>query len=280
MDLIALSTGSLYSYGLNRVFDLAAKAGFQGIEVIVDQRWDTRQAHYLKALQESYGIPIVSLHSPFVPGIQGWEPPDQLNHLKRTIALAQEVGARHVVAHLPFRFTEAQVKVPWLRERPVSFRLPIPRNGDYRRFLIHGREAYAGAGVTVVVENLPCRKRLGVTYSNYQMNTIPEWGSLPHLNLDTTHLATWDHDVLAVYEQVKTRIAHVHLSNFNGQEHRLPWDGQIPLDELLRRLWRDAFTGIICIELGPDPLWAQSEEKTKEILRRCYEFCLQNFGTL
>jgi sugar phosphate isomerase/epimerase len=112
------------------------------------------------------------------------------------------------------------------------------------------------------------------------MNTIPEWGSLPHLNLDTTHLATWDHDVLAVYEQVKTRIAHVHLSNFNGQEHRLPWDGQIPLDELLRRLRRDAFTGIICVELEPDPLWAQSEEKTKENLRRCYEFCLQNFGTL
>jgi len=276
--LIVLSTGSLHSYGLNRVFDLAAQAGFQGIEVIVDQRWDTRQAHYLKTLQAAYGLPIVSLHSPFVPGIQGWEPPGQLNHLQRTIALAQELGARHVVTHLPFRFADTWFNIPWLRERPVLIPLPIPRDGDYRRFLLNGLEAYAAAGITVVIENLPCRKLLGFAYNGYQMNTITEWGRLPHLNFDTTHLGTWGYDILAVYEQVKARVEHVHLSNFNGKEHRPPWDGHLPLDELLRRLKRDTFAGILCVELDPAPLQAEDEEKVKANLRRCYEFCAQYFG--
>jgi len=275
--LIALSTGSLYSYGLNRVFDLAAQAGFQGIEVLVDQRWDTRQAHYLKTLQETCGLPIVSLHSPFAPGIQGWEPPGQLNHLQRTIALAQELGARHVVAHLPFRFADTWLNIPWLREKPVLLPIPIPRDGSYRRFLLNGLEAGAAAGVTVVVENLPCRKLLGFTYNGYQMNSLAEWGSLPHLNFDTTHLGTWGYDILAVYEQVKARVRHVHLSNFNGKEHRPPWDGHLPLDELLRRLRRDAFTGILCVELDPAPLQAEDEEKVQANLRRSYEFCQEHY---
>ncbi len=276
--MIVLSTGSLYSYGLNRAFELAAQAGFQGVEVLIDGRWDTRQAHYLKALQEAHGLPIVSLHSPFVGGIQGWEP-DQLNRLKRTVALAQEVGARHVVAHLPFRFAFVWINASWFREKPIAFPLPGNRDGAYRRLLTNGLAAFGdAAGVTVVVENLPCRKLGRFTYDGYQMNTIAEWGSLPHLNFDTTHLATWGHDILAVYEQVKTRIRHVHLSNYkDGKEHRLLWDGHLPLAELLQRLRRDSFDGILCVELDPDPLEAGSEAKVKENLRRSYQFCHEHY---
>ena len=37
------STGSLYRYGTARCFEFAARAGFDGVEVMVDDRWDTRQ---------------------------------------------------------------------------------------------------------------------------------------------------------------------------------------------------------------------------------------------
>ena len=46
MPTIALSTGSLYTYGIARVFELAAEAGFDAIEVLADQRWDSRQPDY------------------------------------------------------------------------------------------------------------------------------------------------------------------------------------------------------------------------------------------
>jgi len=277
-SLIAFSAGSLYSYGLNRAFALAAQAGFQGVEVLVDQRWDTRQANYLLALQEAYGIPIVSLHSPFVLAIQGWEQ-DQLSRLKRTIALAKEVGARHVVAHLPFRFGFLLVTASWFLEKTLLIPMPLSRDGDYRRFLLEEAASYGESmGVTVVVENLPCRRIFGLRYDGYQMNSVPEWARFPNLNFDTTHLATWGYDILAVYEQVKTRVRHVHLSNYNGKEHRLLWDGHLPLDELLRRLQRDHFSGIICVELDPDSLEANNEDKVKEHLRGCYDFCRQHLG--
>ncbi|MBE9470562.1 MAG: sugar phosphate isomerase/epimerase, partial [Chloroflexi bacterium] len=101
--MIALSTGSLYSYGTARVFELAAKAGYDGIEVLVDHRWDTRQPAYLRRLSADYGLPIVAVHSPFVVEVPDW-PFDQLGRLRRTATLAQEVGASMVVTHLPFRF--------------------------------------------------------------------------------------------------------------------------------------------------------------------------------
>jgi len=279
--LIILSTGSLHSYGLNRVFDLAARAGFHGVEVLLDQRWDTRQADYLRHLQVVAGIPIVSLHSPFVSGIQGWEH-DQLSRLKRTVALASELGARHVVAHLPFRFAYVWLSASWFLDKPVAVPLPAPnRDREYGRFL---REELAtcekSTGVTVVVENLPCRRLGPLRYNGYRMNTLEEWGRLPSLNFDTTHLATWGLDILATYERLKPRIRHIHLSNYNGKEHRLPWDGDLPLKELLRRLTRDQYSGYLCVELDPESLGAAEETEVLENLRRACAFCAEHLGGL
>jgi sugar phosphate isomerase/epimerase len=277
--LIALSTGSLYSYGLNRAFDLAVKAGFDGVEILVDQRWDTRQPDYLASLQRSHGIPIVSLHSPFVAGIQGWEH-DQLNRLKSTVDLAARLGACHVVAHLPYRFAYVWINASSFLDKAVV--LPLPSLGwdaAYREYVTHDlEECQRATGVTVVIENLPCRRLGPITYNGYQLNTIREWGKLPYLNFDTTHLATWRLDILDTYERVKGRVRHVHLSNFNGKEHRLLWDGVLPLAAFLERLRADCFSGIVCVELDPESLEAGDESRTLQNLIRCREFCQQHFG--
>ena len=58
------STGSLYTYSTARCFEFAAQAGFDGIELMVDHRWDTRQSDYLLRLIDSYQLPILAVHSP------------------------------------------------------------------------------------------------------------------------------------------------------------------------------------------------------------------------
>ncbi|MBN1318595.1 MAG: hypothetical protein JXA42_24150, partial [Anaerolineales bacterium] len=65
MTLFLLSTGSLYLYGVRRVFELAAEAGFQGIEILIDHRPDTWHLSYLEKLSNDYKIKITALHSPF-----------------------------------------------------------------------------------------------------------------------------------------------------------------------------------------------------------------------
>ena len=70
--MIALSTGSLYTYGTARVFELAAKAGYDSIEVLTDHRWDSRQSGYLRRLSADHGLPIAVVHSPFALEVADW----------------------------------------------------------------------------------------------------------------------------------------------------------------------------------------------------------------
>jgi len=276
--MITLSTGSLYSYGTARVFELATKAGYDGIEVLADHRWDSRQPAYLRRLSADYGLPIAVLHSPFVVKVPDW-PADQLGRLRRTVALAQEVGASTVVTHLPFRLHA--IAGHWHAYRPRRFFLPVPlpRRDPYYHFLRNGlvAELEAETGITVAVENMPSKRFMGLRINGYWFNSPAELSRFPHLTLDTTHLGTWGLDPLVVYEQLRGRVVHVHLSNYDGREHRSPPDGHLPLAELLRRLARDGYQGVITVETDPSALDAGDETKCLAALRRALAFCRSHF---
>lgn len=277
--MIALSTGSLHCYGLHRAVALAREAGFEAVEVMVDDRWDTRQADYLCCLRDTHGIEIACLHSPFLPSIPGWAA-DEISRLKHTVALAEAVGARTVVTHLPIRWTRASLKLPFL-EKTYHLHLPILRDGRYTRFLTQELHQFqASTRVTIAVENMPYNHRiLGRPASFYGLNTLAEIEQFPSVNFDTTHFATHQQDILAAYDRLAPRVVHVHLSNYrDGREHQLPWDGILPLDKLLLRLAADRFAGVISVELEPRALDAANESNVRENLRRCYEFCCEHLG--
>jgi len=277
-SVIALSTGSLHSYGLARVFDLAARAGYDGVEVLVDHRWDTRQPAYLRRLADDHGLPVVALHSPFLPDVCDW-PGDQLGRLKQTVALAQALDVSLVVTHLPLRW--CAVTGHWHAPRPRFFKsmVPVPRREPYRRFLHEGLAAFeAQAGVTVAVENMPASRCLGVRIDRHWDNHPAALSCFPHLTLDTTHVGTWGLDLLAFYEQLHGRVAHVHLSNYDGREHRLPPDGRLSLAPLLRRLAHDGYRGVITVETCPQVMHAEDEEICLGMLRRALAFCREHVG--
>ncbi len=275
--MIALSTGSLYSYGLARVFDLAAQAGFEGIEVLVDHRWDTRQPEYLRLLSREFDLPIVAVHSPFDAHVPGW-PHGQLGRLRRTVDLAQEVGAPVVVAHLPKRFTVVSGHLHTDRARQFWLPLPIRRRGHYRGFISDGLGSLGQrTGVTVAVENMPARRFLGFTFNPCAYNSVAELNRFPHVTLDTTHWATWGADPLAVYGELKSRVRHVHLSNYDGREHRSPPDGRLRLADLLQALAGDGYQGAISVECHPEALDADDERRCLMALRKAASFCLTHY---
>jgi sugar phosphate isomerase/epimerase len=276
--MIALSTGSLYTYGTARVFDLAARTGFDGIEIMVDHRWDTRQPDYLRALSRDHDLPIVVLHSPFLTlDAHGW-PDDELGRLKHTVTLAQALDVPTVVTHLPFHYHA--IVGCWYAARQRRFKLPVPirRRESYFHFLRNGLAAFeAEAGVTVAVENMPAQQFLRWRVNSYAFNSVAEIARFPHLTLDTTHLGTWGLDPVAVYEQLRERVAHVHLSNFDGREHRSPPDGHLQLAALLRCLADDGYQGAITVETGPDALHAENGDRCLAALRRALAFCREHF---
>ncbi|MEZ4835250.1 MAG: hypothetical protein R2873_25220 [Caldilineaceae bacterium] len=47
-------------------------AGFDGVELLIDHRWDTRHADYVKRLAKQYKQPVRAVHSPFIGNLRGW----------------------------------------------------------------------------------------------------------------------------------------------------------------------------------------------------------------
>jgi sugar phosphate isomerase/epimerase len=279
MTTIALSTGSLYTYGIARVFDLAAEAGFDAVEVLADHRWDSRQPAYLRRISQATGLPVVAIHNPFMPHVPGW-PQDPLNRLRLSAALAREVGAAVVVTHLPLRIRGAKVEFFGFRTKPLLLPLFLPNNGSYRRFLLSGSQGLAqleeAEGVRIGVENMPAKRFLGLRADIHALNKPEVLAKMPHLTLDTTHLGTWGLDPLVIYEQWKDRVVHVHLSNFNGREHQLLEDGDLPLDIFLQRLALEGYQGAVSVELGPEALQAEDETQVRAHLRSMVRFCRQH----
>jgi sugar phosphate isomerase/epimerase len=276
--VIILSTGSLYNYGLTRVFDLASETGYEGLEVLVDGRWDSRDPGYLHRLSSDSGLPIVALHSPFVPDVQGW-PPDQLGRLERTVLLAQELAVPIVVSHLPLRFPGFAGQMDLFgRHRRFLLPIPWPSRSSYYRYLLKGRmkEMERSSGVMVGLENMPIRRFLGFAINLYWFNHVEQLAGFPHLTLDTTHIGTWGTNPIAVYERLKRHVIHVHLSNFDGREHRSPPDGNLPLGDLLRSLAHDGYRGAVSVESSPDALDAQDERRCRAALKRALDFCREH----
>ncbi len=265
------STGSLYSYGLNRCFELAARAGFDGIELMVDRRWDCRQPEYLLGLADRCGLPILAVHVPLageiVPAWSDREP----ERIEQTVRLAEVLNAEVVVHHLPFR-----VGLRWVRVRTTRLPLPAPARRDgYREWLLHDYAVFqATTRVTLCIENMPAIHGLGRRWNVAHWNTPAEIARFPNLTLDTTHLGTWGLDPAAVYDQLRGRVRHVHLSNFDGKEHRRPEAGRLRLDRLLARLAADEFAGTVTLELSPDALAAgNSDEEVAGLMAGSLAYC-------
>src|SRR3989338_5263328 len=63
--MLLLHTDSLKKYGVNRVFEFAQAAGYDGVEVgVIKNNFDTQNAQYLKALSDTYNVPILALETP------------------------------------------------------------------------------------------------------------------------------------------------------------------------------------------------------------------------
>ena len=270
------STGSLYTYGLDRCFELAGRAGFDGMEVVLDARWDTRQAEYLSGLIARHSLPIIALHAPFDSfPLPGW-PTAAPERIAMTVALAEEVGAEVVVHHLPLRWRIGRVK-----RRGLQLSVPMPGESVYLRWLRDGYDALqARTHVRLCIENLPAVRMWGRRFDMAAWNTPVGMARFPNLTLDTTHLGTWGLDPEQYYQNAAGRVRHIHLSNFDGREHRRPEDGHLRLDRLLARLAASGYPGCVTLELHPDALEAGAPDaRVQALMQGSLAYCRANAGS-
>lgn len=228
---VALSTSSVYPDSVAAAFGLAARLGYDGIEVMVMSDPVSRDGGALSMLSELHGLPIVSIHAPTLLLTQRIWGPDPWTKIDRSIDLAEEVGADTVVVHPPFR---------WQREYAEGF--------------IDGvKEREADTGVAIAVENMfPWRAR-----QREMLAYLPHWDpvgmDVDHVTLDLSHTATAGSDALAMMRELGPRLTHLHLADGTGlarDEHLVPGRGNQPCAAVLEALAANAFTGSVVLEVA------------------------------
>lgn len=230
MPAICLSTGS-YFPNTELAFRMAAELGYDGVEVMVNHDRRSQTVESVRELAQQYSMPIRSVHVPCLMVTQhvwGWNPEAKL---RRSVEMADAVGAEVVVVHPPFR---------WQRQYAAGFVELVD-------------ELQSADGPVVTVENMYTVPTLGRKVDPYAHTEDPSLGVFPALTLDTSHAAAAREDVLELYASMRGRVRHVHLSDSTGtrgDEHLPPGSGTLPLDEFAAALGRDGFDGHIVLEVA------------------------------
>ncbi len=231
---VALSTSSTYPERTPDAFELAARLGYDGVEVMVYPDPVSQDADVLRKLSEYHELPVLSVHAPSLLLTQGVWGRDPWEKLRRAQHLAERVGARVVVVHPPFR---------WQREYAHSFE--------------KGLAAMAGeTDVIFAVENMYPLRVGGSEVVAYAPHWDPTALDVAHVTLDLSHTAASGSDALVMAEELGPRLAHVHLADGSGapsvpvpDEHLVPGRGSQPCAELLGRLAAAGYPGVVVVEV-------------------------------
>ena len=253
---VIFSTGSLYPFGLDRVYAWISEAGYDGAEIMMDERWDTHQEDYLRDLAKRHGVPILALHPPLRRGAWGLGPEETLVRVAR---LASRMEVPVVVTHPP----------------PPGRPLERWKAGPLRE----AREQ----GVVVAVENMPQSWAGGLFRIRRKSCYLPEHlADVGEVTLDSSHAGASKVDLLRAHSALTTQLRHVHLSDSNLEtgrdEHRLPGKGRLPLKPLLAALGASGYAGAVSLELKPWPLGTPDSEVILERMRAALRFTREGLG--
>ncbi|GAA1771427.1 sugar phosphate isomerase/epimerase [Luedemannella helvata] len=229
---VLLSTSSVFPEPTSAAFEMAATLGYDGIEVMVWTDAVSQDAAALRMLAEHYGQPVRSVHAPCLLITQRVWSTDPWERLRRSAALATELGAPTVVVHPPFT---------WQREYARGFAAGL---GNLR-------EQYPG--IAFAVENMYPVRMAGRVFVPYAPGWNPTDGGFEAYTLDLSHCAAARVDALDMADAMGAGLAHVHLGDGSGEghdQHLVPGRGAQPCGRLLASLAERGFTGSVAVEVA------------------------------
>ncbi len=256
--MIALSTASVYPETTANGFELAARLGYDAVEVMVGIDPISQETDAVRHLSDYHEIPVCAVHAPcllITQRVWGTEP---WGKLEKSAEMAAAVGADVVVVHPPFR---------WQR--------------DYARGFVEGiADLETRTGMAFAVENMyPWRA------SRREMQVyVPGWDpseqDYANTTIDLSHTAVAHADPVAMARRLGDRLRHIHLTDGTGSakdEHLVPGRGGQPVVELLEHLAGVDFGGHVVIEINTRK--AMDREARELDLMEALAFTRLNFAT-
>ena len=256
--LVALSTASVYPDRTPDAFEVAARLGYDGVEVMVTPDVVSQDVDVLRRLSDYHGVPVLAVHAPCLLITQRVWGRDPWGKLVRAKDVAEQLGARVVVVHPPFR---------WQRDYARDFSTGLAQMQDE-------------TDVRFAVENMFPLRAGGAEVAPYAPTWNPVDMDYPHVTLDLSHTAVSGSDALAMADELGDRLAHVHLADGTGlayrDEHLVPGRGTQPCAPLLRRLAGQDYNGVIVLEVKT--FRAPTQEARMADLAEALEFTRANLA--
>ncbi|HEY1969441.1 MAG TPA: sugar phosphate isomerase/epimerase [Pseudonocardia sp.] len=228
---VALSTASVYPESTEAGFELAAELGYDGIELMVWNDPVSQDPRLIERLSARYRVPVLAVHAPCLAVTQRVWGTDPIERLRRSGEVAADLGAGTVVVHPPFR---------WQRGYAVGFADLV-------------EEVAQTYDVALAVENMFPVRRVGMSAVPYAPSEDPTDVGHRYYTLDLSHTATAGVDALELMARMGDGLEHIHLTDGTGStrdEHLVPGRGNQPCAEVLERLARDNFTGVVVLEVS------------------------------
>lgn len=228
--MIGLSTSSVYPEGTAVAFEMAARLGYDGVEVMVGTDAVSQDLSAIQGLVQHYQVPVLSVHAPCLLVTQRVWGTDPWGKLERAQQVAETLDAETVVVHPPFR---------WQRE--------------YARDFVRGLQAMGNmTGVRFAVENMfPWRavRDIGAYAPDWDVRSA----DYPAVTVDLSHTAVSRTDAVALVAELGERVQHVHLADGSGSardEHLVPGRGTQPGAAVLGALAASGFSGHVIVEVS------------------------------
>lgn len=229
---VVLSTSSVYPEATSSGFELAARIGYDGVEVMIGIDPVAADIDRVEALRDYHQVPVASVHAPTLLVTQSTWGADPWDKLRRSGEAARRLGAKVVVVHPPF---------VWQRSYGKTFVNGIRRLNE--QF----------APIKFCVENMyPWR-----TPVSGLMAYAPHWNpsemGYDHLTLDLSHASTARAKSRELVKNWGGRLGHLHFTDGNGSfkdEHLFPGEGNQEAWELLDDLVEAGYDGQIVLEVN------------------------------
>ena len=229
---IGLSTASVYPESTASGFELAARLGYDGVEVMIGIDPLSTQIDAIQRLIDYHQLPVLALHAPTLLIMQRVWGTDPWSKLERSAEAAKELGADVVVVHPPFR---------WQKDYAAGFVEGIAR-------------LEKETGLAFAVENMyPWRATSRRVMDVYQPHWDPSREDYANTTIDLSHAATAQSDPIEMARRLGDRLRHVHMTDGSGSakdEHLVPGRGNQPCGEFLEHLAEAGFEGHIVAEIN------------------------------
>jgi sugar phosphate isomerase/epimerase len=253
---IGLSTASVYPESTASGFELAARLGYDGVEVMVGIDPLSTQIDAIERLVDYHHLPVLAIHAPCLLITQRVWGTDPWEKLDRSAEAAKVLGADVVVVHPPFR---------WQR--------------DYARGFVDGiARLEEKTGVVFAVENMYPWRAPGRGLQAYAPSWDPTEQDYAHTTLDLSHSSTAEQDCVELAATMGKSLTHIHLTDGTGSakdEHLVPGRGTQRAADLLNGLANQDFRGHIIIEINTRRATSRSEREVD--LVESLEFTRKHF---